>query len=187
MSIHRENSQLFFLSSFLARFFKCHDCTCSILKSSAFFCRAEVLTEWKTTLKVNTRGLSISMRRKTLLVKSEKREYRDNWKDEYRDNGKEIKLLRDFLWEKLMTYIKNNCCDYVYVNRRIHLYECLITCQRKSIFEFGLEFLLFFTFILTLLWKHSFKRIIYYKVVSLNHLLMYVMKIACNAFQSSRS
>ena len=54
----------------------------------------------ETTLKVNTRGLSISMRRKTLLVKREKREYRDNWKDESEITGK-----KDNFWE--ISYGKN--------------------------------------------------------------------------------
>ena len=56
-------------------------------------------------------------------------------------------VLRDFLLEKLVSPIKNILCDYVYVNRWRHLFECLITCLRKSISEIGLEFLLFFTFI----------------------------------------
>ena len=44
-----------------------------------------------------------------------------------------------------MSYIRNNRCDYVYVNKRKQ-YECLITCLRKSKSVIGLEFLTFFTF-----------------------------------------
>ena len=33
-----KNYQLFFLSSFSVQFFKCHDCTCSFLKSDKVFC-----------------------------------------------------------------------------------------------------------------------------------------------------
>ena len=44
-----------------------------------------------------------------------------------------------------MSYIKNSRCHYVYVNRGRHLYECLITCLRKSTSKIGLELLVFFT------------------------------------------
>ena len=46
-----------------------------------------------------------------------------------------------------MSYIKNSCCNYVYVNSRRYLYEFLIACLRKSTSEIGLDVLAFFTFI----------------------------------------
>ena len=53
---------------------------------------------------------------------------------------------RYFLTEKV-SYLKNNHCDYVYVNRRTHLYVCLLTYLRKNTTEIEFEFLLFFIFI----------------------------------------
>ena len=45
-----EDSQVFF-SIIFVQFLKCHDCACSALKSGIIFSsRAEILTEWKTTL-----------------------------------------------------------------------------------------------------------------------------------------
>ena len=53
---------------------------------------------------------------------------------------------RYFLTEKV-SYLKNNHYDYVYVNRRTHLYVCLLTYLRKNTTEIEFEFLLFFIFI----------------------------------------
>ena len=50
------------------------------------------------------------MRRNTLPPTRQKIKDRDNCKDS------QI-FLRDLLWQKLVIYIKKNCCDYVYVNR----------------------------------------------------------------------
>ena len=73
--------------------------------------------------------------------------------------------MRDFLWEKLVSYIKNNRCDYVYVNRQKHLYECLIACLRKSTSEIGTTTFGIFLFHQLFFWKHLFKSIIYCKTV----------------------
>ena len=52
------------------------------------------------------------------------------------------------LWKKV-SYIKNNNCAYVYVNCLRHLYECLVTCLRKSSSKTGVELLVFLTFIIS--------------------------------------
>lgn len=52
---------------------------------------------------------------------------------------------RHFFREKV-SYLKNNHCDYVYVNRRTHFHVCLVTYLRKNTTEIELEFLVFFIF-----------------------------------------
>ena len=74
----------------------------------------------------------------------------DKRKENIQITGKEDKFQKFdiFYWKNyLKSCVENNHCDYVYVNRRRYLYECLITCMRKSIFGIGLEVLIFFTFI----------------------------------------
>ena len=61
---------------------------------------------------------------------------------------RKINNFERFFNENLRSYVENNCCDYVYISRRRHSCECLITCLKKSTSESGLEFLLvFFTLI----------------------------------------
>ena len=81
-----------------------------------------------------------------------------------------------------VSYIKNNRCDDVYVNRWRHLYDYLNTCLRKSTSEIGLELLLiFFTFIYLFM-----KTIVQEHTLSLDCAfagrLNYVVKFVCHAF-----
>ena len=84
------------------------------------------------------------------------------------------------LWKKV-SYIKNNNCAYVYVNCLRHLYECLVTCLRKSSSKTGVELLVFLTFIISFM-KAFIKSIIYCQAVPLDCLLVYVVKTVCHAF-----
>ena len=78
----------------------------------------------------------------------EKRSYLWQEKKENIDRtGKEDNNFQRVFMRKPKSYIKNNRCNYVYVNRQRHYYECLITGLRESTYEFWLEFLVFFTFI----------------------------------------
>ena len=130
-------------------------------------CNWKVYNKWITHVK-----LKYFSWEEKLFLGQEKREYIDNW--------------RDFLWENKISEfnVKNNRCDYVYVNSTcqsekkhtlnwtrilgiFHFHKLCLRKQRqifewvfnysrrKSTFEMGLEFLVFFTFIMKIFIKQE--------------------------------
>ena len=87
--------------------------------------------------------------------------------------------MTDFYEKRLMilSYIRNNCWNYFYVNRwrktLFYLSRWFIICLRKSTFEIGLEWN--FLISMTFLWKHPFKNTRYCQIVPLEHLLLCVL------------